>query len=174
MKKILLGLTIFSAVILYSCSGVGSGSPQDVLSEFFDALGKKDLEKASKLATKDSKSMIDMMGMAMKNDTGTVDEKYDKSKMEFGEAKIDGDMATVPVKEKSSNEVVNYKLKKEDGKWKVAFDKASLMSMGADTMKESGEDPEQKMQEGMQELDKIDMDSLKREMEKSMPDPTIQ
>ncbi len=89
--------------------------------------------------------------------------------MEFGEAKIEGDMATVPVKEKTTGEVVNYKLKKEDGKWKVAFDKASLMSIGMDQMKEKGVDPQQKIDEGMKELNNINMDSMKKAMQESMP-----
>ncbi len=174
MKKILLGLTLITSVLFYSCQTAGSGSPEEVLAGFFDALGNKDLEKAGQLATKESKSMIDMMGMAMKNDTATVVEKYDKNKMEFGETKIEGDMATVPVKEKTSGEVINYKLKKEEGKWKVAFDKASLMSMGMEKMKEDGVDPQEKIDEGMKELEKIDMDSMRRELEKSMQDPTVQ
>lgn len=169
MKKIFALLLVAGSVVFYSCKSAGSGAPPEVLASFFDALSKKDLKTAKELSTKESASMLDMMEMAMKNDTTTVDNKYDKNNMEFGEAKVEGDMATVPVKETKSGEVVNYKLKKEDGKWKVAFDKASLMSIGMDKMKEEGVDPKEKIEEGMNELNKINMDSMKKAMQESMP-----
>ena len=49
--------------------------------------------------------------------------------------KIEGDKATVPVKDKKSGETTNYTLKKEGGSWKVAFDKATMTQMGSDKMK---------------------------------------
>jgi hypothetical protein len=70
----------------------------------------------------------------------TKDNTYDKNSMEFGDAKIEGDKATVPVKEKKSGETTNYTLKKEDGAWKVAFDKATMTKMGTDKIKEKGMD----------------------------------
>src|SRR6185436_19952398 len=131
MKKILLAIVMISSVFYFSCNSAGSGDPKAVLGQFFDALAKKDIEGARKLATKDSKSMIDMMEMGMKMGGDKKEtEKFDKANMEIGEAKIDGDKAVVPVKEKTSGETLNYTLKKEDGSWKVAFDKASVMSMG--------------------------------------------
>jgi hypothetical protein len=60
--------------------------------------------------------------------------------MEFGDAKVEGDKATIAVKDKNSGELLNYTLKKEDGAWKVAFDKATMMKMGTDKMKEKGMD----------------------------------
>jgi uncharacterized protein YaaN involved in tellurite resistance len=55
--------------------------------------------------------------------------------MEFGETKIEGDKATVSVKDKKSGESTAYTLKKEGGDWKVAFDKATMTQMGTDKMK---------------------------------------
>ncbi|MBK7882650.1 MAG: DUF4878 domain-containing protein [Chitinophagaceae bacterium] len=133
MKKMLLAVTVLTAGLLFSCN---SGSdPKAVLIDFTDALSKKDISKARKLATEDSKQMLDMMDAAMKMENGTkddgikVDSEFDKTNMEFSEAKIEGDKATVPVKDKKSGKTTNYILKKEDGKWKVAFSKSSLMEM---------------------------------------------
>jgi hypothetical protein len=82
--------------------------------------------------------MIQMgMSMAPKDQK---DSTYDKDNLEYGDAKIEGDKATVPVKNKKSGETTNYTLKKEDGKWKVAFDKATMTQMGTDKMKEKGMD----------------------------------
>ena len=46
---------------------MSNAGPKEVLHEFFERMGKKDFEGAAKLATKDSKSMLDIMkqGMAM-------------------------------------------------------------------------------------------------------------
>ena len=75
--------------------------------------------------------MIDMMEMGMNMGKDSKDnDKFNKDKMEFGEPKIEGDKATVSVKEKGTEDTQNFILKKEDGSWKVAFDKASIMSMG--------------------------------------------
>ncbi len=88
--------------------------------------------------------------------------------MEFGNDKIEGDNTIVPVKEKNSGEIINYTLKKEGGQWKVAFDKSSLMTMGMDKMNEKGINPMDSLQRGMDELKKLNMDSLKQKMQKGM------
>ena len=141
MKKIMFPLALLGGIVLYSgCKGGGSGDPKKTLEAFFDALAKKDIEAARKLATAESKSMLDMMEMGMKmakDDTKETD-KYDKTKMEFGEPKIEGDKATIAVKEKASGESTNFSLKKEGGEWKVAFDKASMMQMGMEKINEKG------------------------------------
>lgn len=168
MKKILLAIVLLSTVSFMSCNS-GGGDPKAVLVQFFEALSKKDIAGARKLATKDSKSMIDMMemGLNMAKDK-KEDDKFNKDNMEFGEAKIEGDKATIPVKEKTSGETLNYILKKEDGAWKVAFDKASMMSMGMDKMNEKGINPADSIGHAMDELKNMDMDSLKEGMKKGM------
>ncbi len=168
MKKIIVAALVLSTAIFVGCKGGASGDPKAVLSEFFDALSKKDMTAARKLATAESKSMLDLMEMGMKTEGSKGLDKYDKSKMEFGEVKIDGDKATVSVKETTSGETVNYPLKKEDGGWKVAFDKSSLMTIGMDKMNEKNINPMDSISKGMEELNKIDMDSLKRETMKAI------
>jgi len=64
--------------------------------------------------------------------------KYEKENIEVGTAVIDGDKATVPVKDKKSGETTDFTLKKESGDWKVAFDKSTLMEMAQKKMKEHG------------------------------------
>lgn len=173
MKKIILSAAIVFTAVLFGCNNMGSGDPKTVLVEFMDALAKKDMTTARKLATTESKSMLDLIEMGMKGNENKEMEKYDKSKMEIGDAKIDGDKATVPVKEKGSDETTNFTLKKENGAWKVAFDKASMMQMGMDKMNEHGgtqnmDSLKDKMNEGMDKLKDINMDSLKQNMQKGM------
>ncbi len=161
MKKIMLALVLVSGTLLFSCKS-GGGDPKSVLAEFFTALSKKDMAKARTFATEDSKSMLDMMEMGMnmtKDDKETA--KYSENNLTYGEVKIDGDKATVPVTEKTSGETMNYTLKKEKGTWKVAFDKQSVMSMGMEKMNEQGINPTDSIDAAMDELKNMDQDSIK-------------
>jgi|SRR5690348_12553051 len=140
MKKIIVSLLTASLIIVAGCNA-GGGDPKTVLTSFFDALMKKDFDTAKKLATKDSEGMMSMIQMGMQNVKDTADmSKFNKNDMEFGNAVINGDIATVPVKEKSSGETTDFTLKKEGGSWKVAFDKSTLMEMAQKKMKEHGMD----------------------------------
>lgn len=139
MKEIIVSACFI--LLLVGCKSSSSNDPRQVLKNFIEALGKKDVEGAKKYATKDSEAMLGMIQMGMSMDsTSTKDKTYDKNNMEFGDAKIEGDKATVSVKDKSSGELLNYTLLKEGGAWKVAFDKATMMKMGTDKMKEKGMD----------------------------------
>lgn len=168
MKKNFLAIMLISAVSFFGCNS-GGGDPKAVLMQFFTALSKNDIEGARKLATKDSKSMIDMMEMGMKmGKDKSESDKFKPDNMEIGEAKIEADKAVVPVKEKTTGESLNYTLKKEDGTWKVAFDKSSIMSMGMEKMNEKGINPADSIGNVMDELKNVDMDSLKEGMKKGM------
>lgn len=168
MKKILLSLLVLSTVVFFSCNS-GGGDPKSVLSQFFDALKKKDMAAARKLATEESKSMLDMMEMGMKMDASSKEsDKFDNAKMEYGEAKIEGDKATIAVKETSSGETMTYTLKKEKGSWKVAFDKASMMSMGMEKMNEKGINASDSIGKALDEIKNLNMDSLKEGMQEGM------
>jgi hypothetical protein len=168
MKKIIFTALLFSSAWIMSCGNTG-GDPKTTLSNFFDALSKKDIATARKFATEESKSMLDMMEMGMNMDKSSKDnDKYDKSKIEFGDAKIDGDKATIAVKEKGSGETMNFTMKKEKGAWKVAFDKASMMNMGMEKMKEKGMNPVDSLNKAMDDIKNMNTDSLKAGMEEGM------
>lgn len=160
MKKILTGAVLITSLFIASCNNAGKGDPKSVLISFFDALTKKDMSAAKKLATDDSKSMFDMLEMGMKMGGDNKDmAKYDKEKMEFGDVKIEGDKAIVAVKDKTSGESVNYTLKKVGNDWKVAFDKATIMGMGMDKMKEKGVNMDS-LNNGLDKLKNLNIDSL--------------
>jgi hypothetical protein len=173
MKKIILSTLTVSIIILTGCKS-GGGDPKAVLSSFFDAIAKKDFTTLKKLATKDSEGMMGMMQMAMQNMPDNSETmKFGKENLEIGDAVINGDLATIPVKEKKSGETTDFTLKREGGAWKVAFDKSTLMGMAQKKMKEHGMDG--MMNHGMADsLNAIngnsmpDMDSVsKEEMQKA-------
>ncbi|MES2431234.1 MAG: hypothetical protein V4556_09860 [Bacteroidota bacterium] len=164
MKKLLMAIAILTTAFTFNACNGGGGDPKAVLINFFEALGKKDIEGARKLATAESKSMLDMMEMGLKMAKDSTDmNKYDKNKMEFGDAKIEGEKATVAVKDKVSGETTNFSLKKESGAWKVAFDKASMMQMGMEKMNEKKNDSL-----GTSEMNSLNMDSLTEAMDKGL------
>lgn len=174
MKKMFLVVIAFSAICMTGCNNsAASGDPKKVLTSFFEAMSKKDIAAARKLATADSKGTFDMMELGMKmsegKDAGGM-EKYDNSKMEIGEAKINGDQATVNVKEKSSGEAVDFVLKKESGDWKVAMDMATLMTIGMQKMKEKGMNGASidSLRQGLDQLKNLNTDSIKEMMNKGM------
>jgi Domain of unknown function (DUF4878) len=173
MKRIFMAAAVIATVLFTGCNS-GGGDPKTVLLAFFEAMSKKDMAAAKKLATKDSEQMFSLMEMGMKMAKDSKDtemDKFDKTKMEFGEAKIDGDKATVEVKDKEKGEAVNFILKKESGDWKVAFDKASMMQMGAEKMKEKGMDGEAAMDSinsGLDKLKNMNTDSLADKMKEGL------
>ena len=84
--------------------------------------------------------MMGMMQMGMQNmgDKSSELLNYKKQNIELGTAVIEGDKATIPVKDKKSGEITDFILKRESGDWKVAFDKSTLMEMAQKKMKEHG------------------------------------
>ena len=124
--------------ILFASCGASSDDPKTVLITFFERIAKKDLDGAAKLATADSKSTIDMlkkgieMAEKMNDSLAKNDPVKDFQDVEFGDAKIDGDRATVTVthKNKKDQPPADFSLVKENGKWKVDFSMAALMKMG--------------------------------------------
>ena len=152
MKKLILSV----AIVLTALSGckTGAGDPKSVLMSFIDALSKRDINTAKKYATKDSEAMLSMMEMAMKMaPDSSTDNSFNKENMEFSDATITGDKATVPVKDKMSGETTVFTLKKESSAWKVAFDKATMTQIGKDKMKDMdmqmNDSAEDKMEDNM-------------------------
>lgn len=176
MKKIILSALAASFLFLAGCKSGDSGDPKIVLTKFFDAISKKNIDKAKKYVTKDSEGMMSLVQMGMQNAEDKSNEmlNYAKDNIEFGTATIEGDKATVPVKDKKSGETTDFTLKKESGDWKVAFDKSTLMEMAQKKMKEHGmgnmkrgmnDSIEDMSKEDMQNIDSIKNDAIERAQE---------
>ena len=173
MKKVMNSIfaVAVTALIITGCKGKDgvADNTKAVLVAFFERMAKKDLEGAAKLATKDSKSTMDMMKKAMdmaEKMKGTEkteeDPAEDFKNMVVGDAKIDGSNATVSVTNKKKNETVDFPLKKEDGSWKVDFSMGTLMKMGMDKAKEDGTEINP---EDIDKMKDFNMDSLKKGFE---------
>lgn len=159
MKKIILVIALLPVLFFVGCGGsMKNADPKEVMTEFFKKLSQKDIEGAAKLATKDSKATLDMikkgfdMAEKMKGSTETQEDPTEEFKnVEIGEAKIDGDVATVPFKNTKKNAEFEFPLKKEDGAWKVDFSMATLMKMGMEQNSRQGQ-----MDDGTDTMEKKD------------------
>ena len=179
MKKLTIYFVFASTLLLMiaGCKGKDkvANDPKAVVTAFFEKMSKKDLEGAAKLATKDSKGTMDMMKKAMdaaekmegaKDSTAKEsDPSEDFKNMVIGEAKIDGDNATVSVTNKAKNNETNdFPLKKEGGELKVDFSMATLMKMGMNKagseMNSMSNDDTTGVVDGMKDL--MNSDSLKQ------------
>jgi len=139
MKNLLLFSFTALLLLFVACKSNENNDPKNVLNHFFEALAKKDVTEAKKYVTKDSEGMMGMVEMGMKNAPDSTGQMmYNKENMTMGNPVINGDQATVPVKDKRSGEETDFVLKKENGAWKVAFDKSTLMEMAQKKMKEHG------------------------------------
>lgn len=123
MKKVIIPVFAVLAVLFVSACAK-SDSPEKTINSFLNAVNAKKWDEAKGFATKESESMIDMV-------KGFADMMPDSaSAMKFeivkDKTKIDGDNAEVTVKDENSNEMA-YKLKKQDGAWKVDFTMEALM-----------------------------------------------
>ena len=155
MKKTTTNYFVIASAIMLlvaGCKGKDkqvANDPKAVVTAFFERMSKKDMDGAAKLATKESKGTLDLMKkaidaaekMGMKDSIGKEDPAEDFKNIEIGEAKIDGDNATVSITNKAKNDgVKDFPLKKEGGEWKVDFSMATLMKMGMDEAGKTGTD----------------------------------
>ncbi|RYF85136.1 MAG: DUF4878 domain-containing protein [Chitinophagaceae bacterium] len=160
MRTFLIAILVASVAYI-GCKSSASGDPVETLNAFFDAMQKKDIATARKLATADSKATLDLWEKNIHN-VSVDNAQYDRSKVEIGAAKIDGDHATVEVKEKSTGEAVNFPLKKEAGDWKVSMSMNALMKMGMDKMQEKGINITDSLGSVMDKLKEVNLDSLQK------------
>ena len=168
MKRILslvaIGLTLF----VLACK-TADEDPQAAAKKFFEAIQSMDMNEAEKYATKESKSMLDLMKMGMNfsdQSTDSLKREMQKQKMVYSEPVITGDTAVmnVTVNDAEKTELV---LVKQDGKWKVAFDKNTLMKSGLDRMEQQGMSQEE-IEEAEKAMKMLNKDSFQNAVEQAL------
>ena len=153
---------LLAATLLLGLTGcLPDSGPRGVVGRFLEALAKKDMALARSLTTPESEGMMDLIatGSKLAGDSRAFND-MDPAQVEIGVAKIEGDAATVPVKEKKSGVTFNYKLKKVGGIWKVAFDMGSLLEMTAGTIGEQVNRGIDSLKAGIEKLRDINLDSV--------------
>jgi hypothetical protein len=144
MKNYKTILVAFLALAFASCSMFQqAATPTDTLKKFVEASQKKDVEAIKQTL---SSGTIKMIEESAKKQNITLEESLKKDDSnalkempETRNEKIEGDTATVEVKNKATNDWDKIPFVKEDGKWKIALDKfmQDLMKRMTEEMKMS-------------------------------------
>ena len=89
-----------------------------------NAMERKDINTAQQYVTKQSEIILRFMQMEIKRaPQSMLDTKFNYENLDYGAVKIEGDSATIAVSNKKTGDVGHYSLKKENGEWKVSFDR---------------------------------------------------
>ena len=133
MKKVLSAAVISGLLIFSGCTMMNTDAgPTEVMESFADAIVKKDIIKAKQLCTPESQSVLNILTVAGLSSGVKFTDKFNKEKVEFGAAVIEGDNASVPVKDRASGQVINFPLRKIEGQWRVSVDMTSMQGMAKD------------------------------------------
>ncbi len=136
MKRLFgCGLCLFVVLSVVSCSK----GPVDVLESMKSYQGSGDMEGIKKCYTKGTvKAMEEMEKYApkSKDDKGKVDKRFARdSEWKVVSEKIDGDTAELKIQfvehpvENMKGLEIPFKMKKEDGEWKIDMEKEMNMSL---------------------------------------------
>lgn len=136
--------SILTVAFFTACKSKTETDPKATAEAFYEALSKKDFDVAAKYATQESQSALDMMKSAVKmaeqfgkkDDIDFAKELKGKT-ISYSEPEMDGpNQARVTILA-DGKEQMPLILKKENEVWKVAFDKATIMSSERDQMNEN-------------------------------------
>ncbi|MDQ3063783.1 MAG: DUF4878 domain-containing protein [Acidobacteriota bacterium] len=123
------------ALWFIGCGGAANApqtaSPTDVLKTYIEASDRKDLAAVKQTFSRGTTKMYE--DAAQKRQVSVdevIKEQFElassaelKSKLESGKETIEGDTATVEIKDNSTGNLEKIPFVKEDGVWKVALDK---------------------------------------------------
>lgn len=117
-------LTLFAALMLSACGG---GSPEAVAQKFQSAIMEGDFEKAAQYASSSTAPLLKSMATMIPADQlKELKDEAKGTKVKVGEVEVEGDTATVTLEMTSADgevDSMDYHLVKEDGSWKVVFEK---------------------------------------------------
>jgi hypothetical protein len=111
-----------------ACSLLSSSTPTATFKHFFEASKKKDPAAIRKTLSKGSLEMFDKIAKEQNKTTDDMLKEVDKdgkseTMPETRNEKIDGDTATLEIKNQKTDKWDTLPFVKEDGEWKIAFDK---------------------------------------------------
>jgi hypothetical protein len=111
-----------------ACSLLSGSSPTASFKAFYEASKKKDTAAMKKRLSKGSLEMFDKLAKAQNKSTDDMLKEVDKDDKstkapETRNEKITGDTATLEVKNDKTEKWDTLPFVKEDGEWKIAFDK---------------------------------------------------
>ncbi len=145
MKFYLIFIAALFALFISACGTAvkQTASPTDVVNKYIEAHDLKDVAAAKQTFSKATVKMYESIAERTKVSLDdTLKQQFDvdttnlKSKLEVVSEKIEGEKATVEMKDKTTNEIEKLPLVKEDGEWKFALDEyiKSILKKRTDDM----------------------------------------
>lgn len=101
--------------------------PGEVTLEFLTAIQHSNYKEAKKYATRDSKSMLDALAAFQRMLPESSREKFKNGKISIIHIEKKDSLAVVTYESDKDTTRKTLKLKKQDGKWKVAFTKETVL-----------------------------------------------
>ena len=133
MKTFRIGascIALGAVLAVSACSMLGGSTPTGTFKAFFEGSKKKDPAAVKKTLSKGSLDLFDKLAKEQNKTTDeilkTMDKKDDKDEKtpETRNEKISGDTATIEVRnDKDKDKWDTLPFVKENGEWKIAFDK---------------------------------------------------
>lgn len=124
-KFIWFTVAIAALMAISGCSALKTLSPTDTFKAYYEASSKRDAAGIKKLLSKRTIEMMNNAALAnnRKLDDEILEQRPAKEMPATRNEKIDGDNATIEVKQDKSEAWDTLPFVKEDGAWKIAFDK---------------------------------------------------
>jgi hypothetical protein len=116
---------VTALMALNGCSSLKTLSPTETFQAYYEASTKRDAAAIKALLSKRTIEMMNNAALAesKKLDDVVLEQRPAKEMPATRNEKIDGDNATLEVKRDKSEEWDTLPFVKEDGAWKIAFDK---------------------------------------------------
>lgn len=134
MKIIYTSLIVLSSVFVLSACNSDNAEIKKTATEFITDINHKDFKGATEYATASSKDLLGMLAEFSKEQDSTQQTKISNEKITVSDIKITGNEATANISSESEKKPVQIVLKKENKKWKVAFDKDAISKMTQNAM----------------------------------------
>jgi flagellar hook-associated protein FlgK len=120
--------TLAVVMAVSACSLLSGSSPTATFKAFYEASKKNDAAGMRKALSKSTLDMFDKLAKAQNKSTDDMLKEIDKDDKpekvpETRNEKITGDTATLEVKNDKTNKWDTLPFVKENGEWKIAFDK---------------------------------------------------
>jgi hypothetical protein len=122
-------VTIALVLVVSACSMLNRSTPTATFKAFYEASKKKDAAAMKKTLSKGTVDMFDKLAKAQNKTTDEMlknidkDDKTPEKIPETRNEKINGDTATLEVKNDKTDKWDTLPFVKEDGEWKIALDK---------------------------------------------------
>ncbi len=114
-------------ILLWAGCKRDSSDPGKVTLKFLTAVQHSNYAEAKEYSTKDSKAMLDALAAFQKMLPESSQEKFKNGKISILKVEKKDTLAVVTYESDKDTTKKTLKLKKEDGKWKVAFTKETVL-----------------------------------------------